>query len=97
MSTFLYALQQHQHTSKACSSSSSKALACQELEAEDSRCTRTNHQHQLQPSSSCLASCRWYSCCAAATVLHLVFRLLAEYYSREDYSLDKELIDRMKL
>lgn len=24
-------------------------------------------------------------------------RLLAEYYSREDYSLDKELIDRMKL
>eukprot|EP00775_Hariotina_reticulata_P007211 gene7211-7425_t len=26
-----------------------------------------------------------------------VYRLLAEYYSREDYSLDKELIDRMKL
>lgn len=26
-----------------------------------------------------------------------VYRLLAEYYSREDYSLDKEMIDRMRL
>ncbi|KAF8063033.1 eif2b2 [Scenedesmus sp. PABB004] len=26
-----------------------------------------------------------------------VYRLLAEYYSREDYSLDRELLDRMKL
>jgi translation initiation factor eIF-2B subunit beta len=26
-----------------------------------------------------------------------VYRLLAEYYSREDYSLESELIDRMKL
>lgn len=26
-----------------------------------------------------------------------VYRLLAEYYSREDYSLESELMDRMKL
>lgn len=26
-----------------------------------------------------------------------VYRLLAEYYSREDYSLEKEMIDRMRL
>lgn len=26
-----------------------------------------------------------------------VYRLLAEYYSREDYSLDTELLERMKL
>jgi translation initiation factor eIF-2B subunit beta len=26
-----------------------------------------------------------------------VYRLLAEYYSREDYSLESEIIDRMKL
>jgi hypothetical protein len=36
-----------------------------------------------------------YGC--VAVLLLDVSRLLAEYYSREDYSLDKELIDRMKL